>query len=199
MKKTFALISTCGFALLAACSDMGGNASSSATNGTQASAAADSGPHTCVLDKLTDTEEKAIGNLAVNDILRNGSSEASDPGVMQPPEKFAQDCAKEHGWSADQTEAGRMYAIASSAAPAIAEELKKLGLDPVKVQALYDSLSPAERATLLTNPDSMSTVLETNASKVGLDIGSESLGTVVGVYLGMIAMKDNSRETLTKK
>lgn len=154
---------------------------------------ADVGKIACVIERLDDTQEKAIGALAVKDLLNTGGGGVSDQSVIKPVDDYADACAKENGWTQTQRGTSRMYALAVASKTALGPELRRENMDPVKVEALYNGLTPDQQQLLRREPKALNEVIDEKSKSLGLDLASQKGGRMFGIYIAMYAMEQSSQ------
>jgi hypothetical protein len=136
----------------------------------------------CIVERLSAAEsEKLAAEGAV--LMETGGFSPAAGALLTP----APECMALHHWTAAQTQLAGRYTIAKLGLPSAEAALRRKGIDPAGLKAIYESLPAQTRARPLGRPDAAS--LTAKAQSKGL-VRSSGDAPLIGRYIGLLNLID---------
>ncbi|WP_404334088.1 hypothetical protein AB2M62_12275 [Sphingomonas sp. MMS12-HWE2-04] len=136
----------------------------------------------CILEGLDSANSAQIAAEGAIFIETGNFSAGVGPLLTTAPA-----CMALYHWSAAQTQLAGRYTIAKLALPSAEAELRRKGINPEKLKAIYLSLPTANRSRIFTRSDAAIMVSKSQAA--GL-VRSDSELSILGRYVGLLNMID---------
>lgn len=136
----------------------------------------------CILERLSTAEsEKLAAEGAV--LMETGGFSPTAGALLTP----APDCMALHHWTAAQTQLAGRFTIARLGLASAEAALRRNGIDPAGLKAIYQNLPAQTRARPLGQADAAS--LTAKAQSKGL-VRSSSDAPMIGRYIGLLNLID---------
>lgn len=159
-------------------------------------------PRECLLSRISPADKKALADHVIA-----GTEERSAPAMSKPMEarvqKLVAACVKKYQWSDARAEAAMGWTTAMAVDPHARSVAARDGIDFAGVERVVAAMSPADRATFLSDdksgkPEVVQKALEMAAKEgVQIMVHQPERAKSFGVILGLVLVREQFADRFT--